>query len=347
VSVEIAPRSATDTDDLFRIYARIFGDQAAAANRFRRAWQYEDNPQSPQGPVIWVARADTHPLGQIATMPVSLWWGDREVRAAWAIDYFVAPDAEGRGYGVALAKAWMDGVDVALALGLSPASYLICKRLGFRDLGEVPFFRAVLDPGAIVRRRWGGLAGRTAAPLLTAAWRLLRPRVRLSRDIDVQPAGRIGAEYDALWERARTGFVACVRRDAAYVHWKYRCAPHVRHDILEARRGGELTGFVVSRYDDYRGLRIGWIVDLFAPPADRLTRNALLASVMSAFSQAGVARAQVFCTSAALAADLRRHGFFKGKSAARLCARPNGVSDLPTLRSGDWHIVFGDSDSNR
>jgi GNAT superfamily N-acetyltransferase len=346
VSVEIARRSATDADDLFGIYARIFGDQSAAASRFRWVWQYEDNPQSPQGPVIWVARRDMQPLGQIGTMPVSLWWGGREVRAAWATDYFVAPEAEGRGYGVALARAWMEGVEVALALGLSPASYLICKRLGFRDLGEVPFFQAVVDPGAILRRRWGRLAA--AAPLLTAAWRLLRrPGARLSGDVEVLPAGEIGAEYDALWDRARTGFAACVRRDAAYVQWKYRRAPHVRHDILEARRGGELTGFVVSRHDDYRGLRIGWIVDLFAAPADRPTRNALIAGVISAFSQAGVARAQVFCTSTLLAADLRHHGFFKGVSTARLCARPNGVSDLPTIQSGDWHIVFGDSDSDR
>src|SRR4029077_5642421 len=129
--------SGTDDDDLFGIYVRIFGDQAAAANRLRHAWQHQDNPQSPDGPVIWVARENGHPLGQIATMPVSLWWGDREVRASWAIDYFVSPDAEGQGHSIALAKAWMQGVDVALALGLAETSYLICRRLGFADLGFV------------------------------------------------------------------------------------------------------------------------------------------------------------------------------------------------------------------
>ncbi len=348
VSQEIARRTATDDDALFSIYGRIFGDQAAAANRSRGVWQYGKNPQSPDGPVILVARADARPLGQLGTMPVSLWWDDREVRASWGIDYFVAPEAEGGGLAVELAKTWMRGVDVALALGLSPASYLICKRLGFRDLGEVPFFQAVLDPAAVVRRRWGAIAGAVAAPVLNAVWRLRQPpRARLYRDIDVRPAGEIGPEYDALWERARPGFAACVRRDAAYVDWKYRRAPHVSHHILEARRGGELTGFAISRYDDYRGVRIGWIVDLFAPIGDRSTRNALLASVMTAFRQAGVVRAQMFCTSEALAADLRHHGFFRGRSTAHLCARPNGVSDLPTTRPGDWHVVFGDSDSNR
>jgi hypothetical protein len=32
---------------------------------------------------------------------------------------------------------------------------------------------------------------------------------------------------------------------------------------------------------------------------------------------------------------------------AHLVARPNGVSDAPTLRAGGWHVVFGDSDSDR
>jgi hypothetical protein len=115
--------------------------------------------------VVYVARRDAHALGQMGTMPVSLWWGDREVRAAWGIDYFVSPDAEGQGHSIALAKAWMQGVDVALALGLAETSYLICRRLGFADLGFVPFYQAILDPGAIAGKRYGRLAGRLAAPL--------------------------------------------------------------------------------------------------------------------------------------------------------------------------------------
>jgi len=99
VSVEIGLRSTADADDLHSIYRRIFGDTKAATRRTTWSWQYERNPQSPSGPVVYVARRDAHALGQMGTMPVSLWWGDREVRAAWGIDYFVSPDAEGQGAG--------------------------------------------------------------------------------------------------------------------------------------------------------------------------------------------------------------------------------------------------------
>jgi hypothetical protein len=347
VSVQIGLRSTSDAEELHNIYRRIFGDPKAAARRTSWAWQYERNPQATDGPVVYVARQDSQPLGQMGTMPVSLWWGDREVRAAWGIDYFVSPDAEGRGHSIALAKQWMRNVDVALALGLAHTTYLICLRLGFRDLGYVPFFQAILDPAAIVRRRYGQVAGSLAAPLTTAArWRAARRRP-LSRDIEVRDASAISADYDALWERARGTFDACVRRDAAYVRWRYREAPHKQYAIQEARRQGALTGFAVTRHEDYRGLRLGWIVDLFAASDDRPTRDALLTAVMRTFAEARVARVQVLCTSDALAADLRQHGFFTGAAQGHLCARPNGIADLPSTGSGRWHVVFGDGDWDR
>jgi GNAT superfamily N-acetyltransferase len=337
-----------DEAELFRIYAGIFGEAAAEANRSRWAWQYRDNPQSPEGPVLWVARHGGQPLGQMGTMPVALWWGSGEVRASWGIDYFVRRDAEGRGYGAALVHAWMAGVDVALAVGLTPTAYLIYRRLGFRDLGHLHFFQAILDPAAVARRRLGRVAGTVAGPFLGAAQHVLRMRSgRLPPDIEVRHAAEIGPEYDALWDRVRPGFAACVRRDAAYVRWKYRQCPHRTYALLEARRAGVLTGFAVTRHEDYRGLRLGWIVDLFASPDDRPTRDALLAAAVSSLKAARVARAQALCSSACLAADLRRHGFFAGVSRTRLCARATGVCGAPLDRPGDWHIVFGDADMDR
>jgi hypothetical protein len=359
VSVEIGLRLSADADELHSIYRRIFGDTKAATRQATWSWQYERNPQSPSGPVVYVARHDAHALGQMGTMPVSLWWKEREVRASWGIDYFVSPDAEGQGHSIALAKAWMQGVDVALALGLAETSYLICRRLGFSDLGFVPFYQAILDPGAIAGKRYGKLAGRLAAPL-TVAMRLSRTVAQASRnvaqvlrpvhqepEIDVRDASDIGPDYDALWETARTGYDACVRRDASYVRWRYREPPHKQYQIIESRRRGSLTGFAVTRHEDYKGLRLGWIVDLFTAADDRESRDALLASVMQRFEDAGVARVQALCTSRGLAESLERHGFFAGEAKGHLCARANDIPFLAGTDAGRWHVVFGDGDWDR
>jgi hypothetical protein len=347
VSVQIGLRSTADAESLDHIFRRIFGDAKAAARAATWPWQYERNPQAPTGPVVYVARDEERVLGQMGTMPVSLWWGDREVRASFGIDYFVDPGAEGQGHSIALARAWMQGVDVALALGLAPTSYLITRRLGFRDLGLVPFYQAILDPAAVAARRYGRVAGLLGRPATAVVrWRTRRRRP-LASDVGVTEAGAIGADYDALWARARSGFDACVRRDAAYVRWRYREAPHKPYAILEARRDGTLTGFAVTRHEDYHGLRLGWIVDLFAAADDRATRDALLAALMGRLAEAGVARVQILCTSAPLAADLARHGFFAGTPTGHLCARVNGIADLAATGAGGWHVVFGDGDWDR
>jgi hypothetical protein len=346
VSVEIGLRSTADADELHSIFRRIFGDSKAATRQTTWSWQYERNPQSPSGPVVYVARRDAHALGQMGTMPVSLWWGDREVRAAWGIDYFVSPDAEGQGHSIALAKAWMLGVDVALALGLAETSYLICRRLGFADLGFVPFYQAILDPGAIAGKRYGKLAGRLAAPL-ALAMRLVRKRRPLPADMEVRDAADIGPDYDALWETARTGYDACVRRDAGYVRWRYRETPHKQYAVVESRRRGVLTGFAVTRQEDYKGLRLGWIVDLFTAAGDRDSRDALLTTVMQRFEQDGVARVQVLCTSCALVESLKRHGFFAGEAKGHLCARASEIPLPAFTDAGRWHVVFGDGDWDR
>ena len=347
MSAQIGLRSPSDADELFHIYARIFGEEKTAARRASWAWQYERNPQSPAGPHLYVARRDARPVGQMGTMPVSLWWGDREVRASWGIDYFVSPDAEGQGDSIALMKAWMNDVDVALALGLAKTTYLICKRLGFKDLGFVPFYQAVLDPAAIVRRRYGKIAGAVARPL-TAAMKLGRRRSsHVMTATTVSPVTAIASDYDALWERARTSYDVCVRRDAAYVRWRYLEAAHKPYRILEARQGNTLTGFAVTRHEDYRGIRLGWIVDLFAASDDVLTQDVLVGSVMREFAAANVARVQMLCTLDTLAQTLQRQGFFAGEAKGHLVARPNGVSDSPAANPRRWHIVFGDGDWDR
>src|SRR5262245_21211745 len=220
-------------------------------------------------------------------MPVRLWWGDREVRSSWGMDVFLRPEARGRGIGARLFTTWSDHVEVALGLGLTPSSYGLFKKLRYRDVGPVPFFRKVLDPRAVARRRLGPALGAVAAPLLAAGLRLLAPeRTRAGAGVEVRAITSFSSDYDRLWERCRGSYSMCARRDAAYLEWKYVRCPHRRYELREARRGEELLGFAVSRHEDYRGLRLGWIVDLFAHAGDHATRDALLGAVLDGFRAA-------------------------------------------------------------
>jgi GNAT superfamily N-acetyltransferase len=348
-AVAVERRAAADDDTLFALYADVFGAEPTESSRRRWLWQYRENPATPaEGPEIWVARDGERLLGQYASMPVRLWWGDREVGASWGMDVFVTKEARGRGVGAVLFTAWSDHVEVALGLGLTPSSYGLFRKLRYDDVGPVPFFRRVLDAQAVAARRLGPALGALAAPFLRLGLALAaRERRGGAQGIEVRRVTEFGSEYDALWEEARSSYAMCVRRDAAYLRWKYLALPHRRYAVHEARRGGQLTGFAISRHEEYHGLRLGWILDVFAAADDHATKRALLGDTLDGFRAAGVARAQAFAMHAALAEDLRAMGFLPGPSPMQFCVRSR-VDDRGALRdTRRWHVVFGDSDMDR
>lgn len=347
--VAVERRAPGDADEIFRLYQDVFGADLTEASRRRWRWQYVDNPATgSDGPDIWVAREGHQVLGQYASMPVRLWWGGREVRSSWGMDVFLRAEARGRGLGARLFTAWSDSVDVALGLGLTPSSYGLFKKLAYRDVGPVPFFQKILDPRAVAARRLGGIVGAAAGPLLGMAWSALHPEAPAPHDgIEVRTVTGFGAAYDTLWERAKGSYAMCVRRDAAYLEWKYARCPHRRYALREARREGELVGFAVSREEDYRALRLGWIVDVFAEAPDHAAKDALIAAVLQSFREARVARAQAFSLNTALQEDLARRGFGRRPSPMQFCVRARVPSEGVFEDVGRWHVVFGDSDMDR
>ena len=343
----IETRSGRDAEELFRLYEEVFGQALTESSRRRWAWQYEQNPAGSGSPSIWVARDDGKVLGQYASMPVRLLWGGREVRSSWGMDVFLHAAARGRGLGAELFTAWSDSVEVALGLGLTPSSYGLFQKLRYTDVGPVPFHVSVLDARAVARRRVGPLAP-LAGPLLGLGWRTLHPvRPIVDAGLRVTAASGFTAEYDGLWERAGRAWAMCVVRDRPYLDWKYGRCPTRTYAVDEARRDGVLTGFAVSRHEEYRGLRIGWIADCFAARDDDATRDALVGAVLARFRAEGVARAQAFAMSAPLQASLRRLGFRASASPMQFCVRARVPSDAVFADGGGWHVVFGDSDMDR
>jgi GNAT superfamily N-acetyltransferase len=345
--VSVARHEASDQEDIFRFYSETFGQDLTEGSRRRWQWQYAENPERErEGTAIWVAREGVDVLGQYASMPVRLWWDGREVRSSWGMDVFLRPEARGKGVGARLFTAWSDHVEVALGLGLTPSSYGLFKKLRYHDVGPVPFLQKVMDARAVASRRLGAALGTVAGPVLALGWATLhRERARRSA-LSVGTIDAFGSEFDSLWETARTSYTMCVRRDAAYLNWKYVRCPHRRYTLHAARREGRLAGFAVSREEDYRGLRLGWIVDAFADAADHDAKDALLGAVLGGFRANGVARAQAFALNRPLRDDLRRRGFREAHSPMQFCVRTR-VSETPLQDRGRWHVVFGDSDMDR
>jgi GNAT superfamily N-acetyltransferase len=343
----IVRRRPEHDDAIVALYAEIFGAAMLEKSRRRWRWQYLDNPYAAEdGPVIWMAIEDDRILGQMATMPFPMWWGDREVRASAGMDYFVRKDAQGRGLGIALSEAWADHVDVALALGLTPSSYPLFRKI-FTDVGPVPAYLRALDAGAIARRRWGAVAGSVAGPAMAVGLTLFARRHRRADGLDVAAVAAFSPEYDELWLGARASYPAIVRRDAALLTWKFLQCPFRTYQVLEARRRGSLSGYAVVRREGEADFPRGVIVDLFCDAGDAATQDALIDAALAWCRRERLVRAETYTRNARLGAAFGRHGFRPGRTGIQYCVAHRHASPAPIARAAEFALTLGDGDLDR
>ena len=330
------------------LYRRVFGHDAAEASRLRWEWQYRRNPNNPERePEIWIAREGPAIIGQYATMPVRLWVHGREVDASWGMDVMVAPERQRQGLGEVLFRMWDRNVGASLGLGLSESSYRLFQKLRWPDVGPVPCLVKPLTRRAFRRPNWpqpvNQLVSAVTLPIvkIVARTRPLRAEVRLIQRFD--------DSFTTLWESLASRFDFAVRRDAAYLNWKYVSAPHVRYLVAALRRDDRNIGYAVYRHlHEPRG-RVTLLVDFLADPDDPEGFSTLLHWVDREAQHADSDKIRTFAMHAGFRKLLRKAGYFQVKSTVQFVAKINGVDVAPAFyqETDRWHVTLGDSDQDR
>ena len=330
------------------LYRRVFGRDAAEASRLRWEWQYRRNPNNPGGePEIWIAREGPAIIGQYATMPVRLVVKGRELAASWGMDVMVAPERQRRGLGEVLFRTWDRNVGASLGLGLSEASYRLFQKLKWPDVGPVPCLVKPLSRRAFRHPRWPVPINRLIS-FLTWPLVLIVSRSRpLSAEVRV--IQRFDDSFTSLWDRLAAKFELAVRRDAAYLNWKFATAPHVRYSIASLVRDGVTSGYAVYRHlHEPRG-RVTLLVDFLADPEDEEGFETLLRWVDREARQADSDKIRTFAMNAVFRRILRKSGYFVVKSTMEFVIKVNGT-DVPGdfyEHTDGWHVTLGDSDQDR
>jgi len=160
--------------------------------------------------------------------------------------------------GVGLAS----GLGASLGLGLSESSYRLFQKLQWPDVGPVPCLVKPLSRRALRRPTWPVPVNRFVS-YITLPWIRLVSR---SRPLEgtVRTVRQFDDRFTRLWERVRDKFAFAVRRDAAYLNWKYIQPPHVRYSVGVLERGADIAGYVVYRHVVEPRGRVTLLVD-FSP----------------------------------------------------------------------------------
>ena len=336
-----------DRDAIDALYRRVFGPDAAEASRLRWDWQYRLNPQNPgSGPLIWIAREGPSIIGQYATMPVALSVKGQDVVGSWGMDVMVAPERQRQGLGELLFSTWDRHVGAALGLGLSPSSHRLFQKLRWPEVGPVPYLVKPLTRRAFRRAEWPMVLNRLVSAVtlpyvkFVARQKPLQGEVRLIRRFD--------ASFDRLWARLAPRFDVAVRRDAAYLQWKFVSPPHVRYAIAALYREGEAQGYVVYRHTREPRGKVTLLVDFLVDPDDVSGLKTLLRWVDRAARAEDSDKIRCCVMHGAFRRVLRRNGYFNVKSSIEVAVKVNAVQ-VPRGFYDDndgWHITYGDSDQD-
>jgi hypothetical protein len=345
---EIERYKPEDKRAIEALYRRVFGHDAAEASRLRWDWQYRRNPNNPgQEPEIWIAREGPAIIGQYATMPVTVSVRGRDILGSWGMDVMVAPERQRQGLGEVLFRTWDRNVGASLGLGLSESSYRLFQKLRWPNIGPVPCLVKPLTRRALRRPNWPQPINRLVSAVMlpfirvVARSRPLRAEVRMIQRFD--------DTFSALWDSLAPKFGLAVRRDAAYLNWKYVQAPHVRYSIAVLRRDDRNIGYAVYRHlHEPRG-RVTILVDFLTDPDDEDALRTLLHWIDREARKADSDKIRVFATHASFRRVLRRSGYFQVKSTMEFVGKVNAVEVEPSFYESidTWHVTLGDSDQDR
>lgn len=329
------------------LYRRTYGADAAEAIRLRWDWQHRRNPYNPGGqPEIWVAREGPTVVGQYPTLPVRLSLKGLEIEAAWGAGAMIAPERDRQGLDEALVRAWDRNSGAVLAFGQAEPSRGVIDRLHWPPSHVVPSLVKPLTRRAVRRPNLPMPFNRLMSAMVYPVVQV----VSRSRPLraECEPIRRFDLSFTALWERLAPKFDLAVRRDSAYLNWRYIEPPHVRYSIVALKRQGHVHGYAVYRHRHEPLGRVTMLVDFLVDPDDVSGLKTLLRWVDRAARAEDSDKVRCSAMHGAFRRVLRRNGYFNVKSTLDVSVKVNAVQVPRGFydETEGWHITSGDSEQD-
>ena len=237
------------------------------------AWRYDQSPHGASLSYLTRTEAGLAVSGYACSPRLAFAHGDPASLApvGQTGDVMTHPDWRKRGLFTALDRTCMEAARAAgwpVVFGLpNRRSAHIFLELGWKEVGTLRPWTFLLGAGSSARavRASEGRLRRWLAPL--HARRCAKSRERLARSVEgwsLRALERFPPEVEALSLRVAKRFSWMVRRDPAYLAWRFLAAPAGRHRAFGIHHhDGTFRGYVVVQ-PPRTGENVGYLVDLLA-----------------------------------------------------------------------------------
>lgn len=255
------------------------------------AWKFRDAPLDAR-PLIVLARAGSQIVGQYACVAYPWKYRDKVLKIAQAVDNMIHREYRGGAAGLQVQmfermEAQFLDQGIALAYGFpNHAAYVFGKRFTkYVDLIEIDNLFKILRWRPVLRKVAGG---GLLTPLLDWLGRLmiryaLARKIKPLEGIEFTPVESLDPRVDGLWRTVRQRYSICAERDHGFLRWRYCDKPGIRYRFLQAERGSDLVGLIVTRFLDRPDDRVGFIMDCLAVDEPGLVEGLVNRALLSLF----------------------------------------------------------------
>jgi hypothetical protein len=328
-----------------QLYRRTFGAHAADAIRLRWDWARRNPANAVSEPPYLIVHEGPTVVAACPLMPVRVSIRGLEADGAWSSDPLVAVERQRRGLGESLLRAWDRESGVGLGAGLSDGTrFLLHEKMHWAAPVPIACVVKPLSRRALRRPSWPTVVNRLVSAIALPFVRVVA-RARPLRE-QVEVVRRFNRDVDRLWERVAPRLDLAVRRDSAYLNWKFIEPPHVRYSVAILRRDEEAHGYAVYRHRREPQGRVTQIVDFLVDPDDERGLKTLLRWIDREARAEDSDKIRCYVQHAKFRRVLRRSGYFVVKSDVLLNAKVNAVQVPPDFYENvdGWHFTLGDSE---
>lgn len=316
-------------------------------------WQYFENPFcSPCGISAWVYKIDGKVIGHIGTIPVQLNAGARKINAAWAVDFMTLSQYRRKGIGRALVDETNKHFDILMAIGITEMSFRLFMKMGWRLLGNIPYYMMVWECKGLLKRKFGDVfilnLVSTPINLLLKGFNYFKRLTSKTKVTEVRRIDSFDKEPEEFFEEITRNYKILVPRSKSYLSWKYDRQPYMDYVKLKAIDGNKSCGYSVIRCIKCDSAPPeGLIVDIIAQPDDITSIKSLVLASFEYFMKEGCPLVRCYASHKGIQKTLLSCGMIRRKSKMRFLVSKDidGLDKHYDL--ANWHITSGDCDIDR
>jgi len=291
----VSRMTEADRPAVLELVKIVYGDELTRKKMAQWEWLYGKNPNNPsKGPRAMIVRDGEKVVGLFRCIPVPFKVGDKYFTNDWNVDLMIHPGYRGKGLAMKLSRALLDEGDTNTGLPLTNSpTYRILEKLNGKFMDVAPFpqiirpFRMQVYARAILKLPF---LSHLFASMLRAYYAFVVDRRKwdLDSDVKIEKLDRFDSSFDDFWEKVQWDYQVIVKRDSAYLNWKFFERPDLEYIVYRASRGGELAGYIVLRSEEWLGVRTGFVVDILSRRDDLGVIESLLVKAVGQFREEGV-----------------------------------------------------------